>query len=181
MSQRFRVRVVVRCCIHARSPHGSCAESVSWRVSDVQRAASHFGRVLKFHSNVIAWRPPVSVSVGGAGSRPSARVISPIKTISHAHSEPGGNAILTTGANTAAPIQSIPIETANSNASATTGGASALLQRWTCQNRLLQFPQAYTRSAKRRRPELQRWTRGRCKSLCFQAHTISREYCKEMT
>jgi hypothetical protein len=105
--------------------HDSCAESVPWKVGDVQRAASHFGRVLKFDGNVIARYPPVSGSVGGAGSRPSASVIPPIKTISRAHNKPGANAILTTGANTAAPTQSIPIETAHSNASVTTGGASA--------------------------------------------------------
>jgi len=40
----------------------------------VQPAARRFGRVLKFHSNATARHSRVSVSDGGAGSWPSARV-----------------------------------------------------------------------------------------------------------
>ena len=89
-----------------------------------RHAVRCFGRTLKFHSNAIARHPRVSASVGGAGSRPSARAILPTTTISHAHNARGANAIPTTGANTAASTRSTPSATARSNASATTGGAS---------------------------------------------------------
>ena len=160
---------------HSRTlPHGSCAESVSWKVGDVQDAVSCFGRTLKFHSNAIAPHPRVSANDGGAGSRLSARAILPIPTISHAHNTRGANAIPTIGVNTDASTRSTPSATVRSNASAMTGGASIRLQRWMCQHRFSPCPQASTRSARYRRPRLQRWTRGRCKSLCFQPHTIGR-------
>lgn len=41
----------------------------------MQHAVRRFGCVLKFHSNATARHPPVSVSVGGAGSPRSARAI----------------------------------------------------------------------------------------------------------
>ena len=110
--------------VRARSPHGSCAESVSWRVFDVQHAVRRFGRVLKFHSNAIARLPPVSVSAGGAGSSLNGRAILPTKTISYALNARGVNAIPTTGANTAAPTRSTASAIARSNANATTGGAN---------------------------------------------------------
>jgi hypothetical protein len=172
---------LARTHVPACSPHDLNAESIEWRAGDVQRAAGYFGRVLKFHNNVIASRPPVSVSGADAGSRPSAKLTRPIGTISCARNVLGANATLTTGANIAATIHSLQSETVYSNASATIAGASALLQRWMCHERLPQFRQAYTGSAMRHRPELQRWTRGRFKSLCFQPPTISRAYCKERT
>jgi hypothetical protein len=91
----------------------------------VQHAVRCFGRALKFHSNVIARHPRVSVSVGGAGSSLNARAILPTKIISYAHNGRGRRAIPTTGENTAAPTRSTASAIARSNANATTGGASA--------------------------------------------------------
>lgn len=143
-----------------------------WKAGDVQHAARNFGRGPKFHSNATVRRPRVSESGGAARNRPSARVTPITKTTRYAHNAHGKNAILTTGANTAARMYGIPNETAHSNVNAMIGNASARLQRWTPQHRFSPCPQVSTRSARPRYLELQKWTRGQCKLLCYQQHTI---------
>ena len=91
----------------------------------MQHAAKYFGRVLKFHSNAIARRPLVSVSVAGAGSSRNARAILTTMKIRYAHNARGANAIPTTRANTAVNTRSTSSAIAHNNVNATSSGDDA--------------------------------------------------------
>jgi hypothetical protein len=164
---RVALEIVIGWHRHARFAHSSCAETLQWRASGVQHAASRFGHVLRFHSSITVRQAPVSANDGDDGSRRSARAIPTTATTRHEHNARGMPATPTTGASIAAHTRSTASATARCNAPATLGGARVRLQRWTRQRQFFPCLPALTGSPRRRPPGLQRWTRGRWKSLCF--------------
>lgn len=91
----------------------------------MQRAATHFGRVLKSVSSIIARHRPVSVSEGAAGNRSNVRTTLITVTIKFARNAVGANAIQTIGANIGARIHFTASATALSKLTAMPGYANA--------------------------------------------------------
>jgi len=155
-----------------RSVQVICAEGRSWSGGTVRGAGSHFGRVRRFHSSIIAALQPVSVNDGAVGSKQSAPATRTIARTRHGHNVRGRKAIANTGAsigahtrNTARAIAPLP-----GSGSVIAGGmrlrrAPQGLQRWTRRCRIHPCLQGFTGSSRRSLRSLQRWTRGLWKSL----------------